>query len=797
MSQMGKFISAASIGALETLTGNVGGAVNGDAVANIDIIGTDPITVTGNPAAWTLTITVADATTTQKGVVELATDAESIAGADTSRPIVPSSLVAKLGAMTANTVPYGAGTAAALSWMAAGTDGQVIIGATGAAPAFASLTSSGGFITFTPGANTLDLNTAGAVAISFDGDAGTATPALGVLTIAGGNNIGTTGAGSTMTIDLTGTTQYAVQVGDATGSLDSLPIGSANQVLQSSGAGANPAWSTATYPATTTQGDILYSSADNTIASLAKDATATRYLANTGASNNPAWDQVNLTNGVTGTLPVTNGGTGLATITDHGVMVGSGTAAVTPLAVGTDGQVLIGATGADPAFASIASAGSTITFTPGANTLNMETGGTVAISFPTDAGTATPAVGALTIAGGTNINTSGAASTATINLDAAIDGMTAVDFAAGGRIGTATGAGNTLLIQAYDVDGAAYTTFATLTANNTPTMDLDTDVTINSAYIYRAGGTDIPVTDGGTGASTLTDHGVLVGSGTGAVSVTAVGATGEVLKGNTGADPTWGAVDLTSDVTGTLPVSNGGSGATTFTDHGVLLGSGAAAFSVTAEGASNTVLHGNTGGDPTFSAVDLTADVTGTLPVTNGGTGAASLTDGGILLGSGTGAVTALGQATNGQLPIGSTGSDPVLATLTEGANITITNGAGSITIASSGGGGITWNEVTGTSQSASVENGYIANNASLVTITLPATASVGETVRVVGLGAGGVKIAQNASQYIRWDESNVSTTGATGYLQSTDDHDAVELLCTVTNNGWSVLSSKGNWTIA
>lgn len=52
-------------------------------------------------------------------------------------------------------------------------------------------------------------------------------------------------------------------------------------------------------------------------------------------------------------LSVPNGGTGLATITDHGVMVGSGAGAVTPLAVGTNGQVLTGATGADPSFAAL------------------------------------------------------------------------------------------------------------------------------------------------------------------------------------------------------------------------------------------------------------------------------------------------------------------------------------------------------------------------------------------------------------------------------------------------------------
>jgi len=61
------------------------------------------------------------------------------------------------------------------------------------------------------------------------------------------------------------------------------------------------------------QGDILYSPSTNTLARLAKDATATRYLSNSGASNNPAWSQINLSNGVTGVLPVANGGTGATT----------------------------------------------------------------------------------------------------------------------------------------------------------------------------------------------------------------------------------------------------------------------------------------------------------------------------------------------------------------------------------------------------------------------------------------------------------------------------------------------------
>lgn len=58
--------------------------------------------------------------------------------------------------------------------------------------------------------------------------------------------------------------------------------------------------------ATVAQGDLLYGSAANTWSVLLKNTSATRYLSNTGATNNPAWAQVDLSNGVTGNLPVAN-----------------------------------------------------------------------------------------------------------------------------------------------------------------------------------------------------------------------------------------------------------------------------------------------------------------------------------------------------------------------------------------------------------------------------------------------------------------------------------------------------------
>lgn len=54
------------------------------------------------------------------------------------------------------------------------------------------------------------------------------------------------------------------------------------------------------------QGDIIYASGVTTLSTLAKDTNATRYLSNTGTSNNPAWAQVSLSTGVTGNLPVAN-----------------------------------------------------------------------------------------------------------------------------------------------------------------------------------------------------------------------------------------------------------------------------------------------------------------------------------------------------------------------------------------------------------------------------------------------------------------------------------------------------------
>lgn len=145
------------------------------------------------------------------------------------------------------------------------------------------------------------------------------------------------------------------------------------------------------------------------------------------------------------------------------------------------------------------------------------------------------------------------------------------------------------------------------------------------------------------------------------------GGTGDVLHGNPGGAPTWSPVDLTADVTGLLPEANGGmmavvpvarggtgltsgtsggipyySAAATIassgalTQYGVVTGGGAGGSPVAvAPGTSGTTLHANPTGPPFWALLTLNAffpQVTGTLPVANGGTGTATSTGSGSVV---------------------------------------------------------------------------------------------------------------------------------------------------------------------
>ena len=114
--------------------------------------------------------------------------------------------------------------------------------------------------------------------------------------------------------------------------------------------------------------------------------------------------------------------------------------------------------------------------------------------------------------------------------------------------------------------------------------------------------TPVSVASGGTGATSLTDGGVLLGSGTGAVTAMSALADGNIIIGDGSTDPV--ALAAFSSSTGTLKVANGGTGASTLTDGGVLLGSGTNAVTATAVLADGEMLVGDGSTDPAIESGD-------------------------------------------------------------------------------------------------------------------------------------------------------------------------------------------------
>lgn len=130
----------------------------------------------------------------------------------------------------------------------------------------------------------------------------------------------------------------------------------------------------------------------------------------------------------------------------------------------------------------------------------------------------------------------------------------------------------------------------------------------------------LPIARGGTNSGTaLSGSSIMISDGTSVVQG-AAGTTTTVLHGNASGNPTYSAVGLTTDVTGTLPVANGGTNSSTaLSGSSIMVSNGTKVLQGDA-GTSTTLLHGNTSGTPTYAAASLTADVTGTLPIANGGT---------------------------------------------------------------------------------------------------------------------------------------------------------------------------------
>ena len=166
----------------------------------------------------------------------------------------------------------------------------------------------------------------------------------------------------------------------------------------------------------------------------------------------------------------------------------------------------------------------------------------------------------------------------------------------------------------------------------------------NGNYLSQARGTQA-VTDGGTGASSLTDGGVLLGSGTGAITAMAVLADGELIVG-----------DGTTD-----PVAE--SGATLRTSIGVGTGNSPQFTGIELGHATDTTIARASSGDITIEGNAVYRAQGTDVPVADGGTGVSTLTQNGALIGNGQNDVTAVDMSTKGGLLVGDgTGNPSVLA---------------------------------------------------------------------------------------------------------------------------------------
>ena len=148
----------------------------------------------------------------------------------------------------------------------------------------------------------------------------------------------------------------------------------------------------------------------------------------------------------------------------------------------------------------------------------------------------------------------------------------------------------------------------------------------------------------------------------------------------------------------------------------------------------------------------------------------------------------------NGQVLLGSTGAAPVAANLTAGAGISITNAAGSCSIAATGGGtggGFTWNVIDGaiTPNTTGVPgNGYIVSN--VATIDLPATFAVGDMIWVVSIDTSNWYIQAASGDIIQCADVVTSAGGTLQFIPSVAGSVSALLLAIEANSKWALVAS-------
>jgi hypothetical protein len=470
-------------------------------------------------------------------------------------------------------------------------------------------------------------------------------------------------------------------------------------------------------------------------------------LLSTGAASNPAFGQLSLTAGVTGTLPVANGGTGTATAFTAGSVVFAGASGIYTQ---------------DNAHLFFDDTNNRL----GINTATPQT----QLTIVSNTQTVTPTG---TLPAGTDIYIVGA--------DAANTRITQDAYGTGnypaytGRQARGTAAAPTasqtddILVE---VTGRGYGASAFSTSS---VVRIDLEAAEN--FTNTAQGTYISFHTSALGAATAVEKFRMGPSGQWGIGGATYGTSGySFVSGGASAAPSWSQVSLTAGVTGTLPVANGGTNIASYAVGDLIYASGATTLSKLAAVATGNVLRsGGLVTAPAWGQVALTTDVTGTLPIANGGTGLATT-------------------PANGALDIGN-GTGFTRTTLTAGTAISVTNGAGSISIANTG---VTSN-IAGTGISVSGATGAVT-----VTNTGVTSAVAGTNISVSG-ATGAVTISTSATPSFATSVTSPLIIGGTAAsssltLQSTSGVGTTDsILFKVGNNGATTamtIDTSGNFGV-
>lgn len=605
MSQQGALSFDTTIIPIETLTGNSGGAVGPDGSGNIDILGNNVsgIDVVGTPASNLLTIVGIQASETQQGTVELATAVETGTLISSSLAITPAGLepilvtpyvVAPGGAYTTiqsainaanatgggavyirqgsyieNLTLYDQVNLVGVPAISQGVNSGVLIEGTHTPPASGHVLINGICLVSTTSvfssvaAGTTHLtvsncesavqngflfnlpNWTGIIEIYDHNPASAAAPwaindgcinniggsqiiiynsgggfGTNVMIISGNNSI----FGQAVTIGcpvnlVTGAnllsigSQYNGTVTFSNNSIffsynDSFATGSSTALTQSSSGTIN-------------LNNVVIDSSSNPVISGAGAGTINLNEVTFSSGKN-----------IAGTLTLAYPGTvetGTAYLQNISFNRGSTT-------VSTNGQLIIGNTGNNPSISTL-TAGTGISISNGAGSITVATDGSTIINTLTgnSGGAISPTAGNINTLGTGSITIAGAGSTLTTELTGLINHNVLIGAGTATITNVAPSAtsGVPLISQGAAADPAFGT--AVVAGGGTGATTLTGVLTGNGTSAFTA--------------STVTQHGVLVGGASNAISSTSVGTTGQVLQANTAADPTYSTATYPSTTT--------------------------------------------------------------------------------------------------------------------------------------------------------------------------------------------------------------------------------------------------------